>query len=128
MSDDTPTPAVRLRDVRLDRGGRTVLDRIDLVAPRGSITAVLGPSGSGKSTLLAALTGELPPASGTVEVLGQPMPTRYLDEARVGDHIWWISNTSKFAQHYPSWKVTYDVPAILGEIYQANRDRWVNEQ
>ena len=50
-------PAVRLTDVRLERGGRIVLDAIDLVVPRGSVTAVLGPSGSGKSTLLAALTG-----------------------------------------------------------------------
>jgi phospholipid/cholesterol/gamma-HCH transport system ATP-binding protein len=70
------SPAVRLSDVRLERGGRAVLDAIDLVVPRGSITAVLGPSGSGKSTLLAALTGELPPAAGTVEVLGAPLPHR----------------------------------------------------
>jgi phospholipid/cholesterol/gamma-HCH transport system ATP-binding protein len=70
------SPAVRLSDVRLERGGRAVLDAIDLVVPRGSITAVLGPSGSGKSTLLAALTGELQPAAGTVEVLGAPLPHR----------------------------------------------------
>jgi len=66
--------AVQLSAVRLERGGRAVLDGIDLVVPRGSITAVLGPSGSGKSTLLAALTGELQPAAGTVEVLGAPLP------------------------------------------------------
>src|SRR3546814_10945914 len=54
----------------------TTLFRSDLEVPRGSITAVLGPSGSGKSTLLAALTGELVPAAGTVEVLGQPVPQR----------------------------------------------------
>jgi phospholipid/cholesterol/gamma-HCH transport system ATP-binding protein len=72
----TDSPAVRLTDVRLERGGRAVLDDIDLVVPRGSITAVLGPSGSGKSTLLAALTGELQPAAGAVEVLGEPLPTQ----------------------------------------------------
>jgi len=66
--------AVRLTDVRLERGGRAVLSGIDLVVPRGSITAVLGPSGSGKSTLLAALTGELVPAAGEVAVFGQPVP------------------------------------------------------
>lgn len=73
---DANAPAVLLRDVRLDRGGRTVLSGIDLSVPRGSVTAVLGPSGSGKSTLLSALTGELVPAAGTVEVFGQPVPTR----------------------------------------------------
>ncbi len=75
----TDTPFVRLTDVRLERGGRAVLDGIDLDVPRGSITAVLGPSGSGKSTLLAALTGELAPAAGTVEVLGQLVPLRMRD-------------------------------------------------
>lgn len=70
------TPAVRLSDVRLDRGGRTILRDIALSVPRGSITAVLGPSGSGKSTLLAALTGELPPTAGQVEVFGQTVPRR----------------------------------------------------
>ncbi|MEL1263429.1 ABC transporter ATP-binding protein [Pseudoxanthomonas putridarboris] len=70
------TPAVHLSDLRLDRGGRTILRGINLSVQTGSITAVLGPSGSGKSTLLAALTGELPPAAGTVELFGQPVPQR----------------------------------------------------
>ena len=67
-------PAVRMTDLRLDRGGRTILRDIALEVPRGSVTAVLGPSGSGKSTLLAALTGELVPAAGTVEVFGEQVP------------------------------------------------------
>ena len=70
------TTAVRFDAVRLDRGGRTILSGIDLSVPRGSVTAVLGPSGSGKSTLLAALTGELAPASGSVQVFGQTVPQR----------------------------------------------------
>ncbi len=69
-------PAVHLSGLRLDRGGRAILRGIDLTVPRGSIAAVLGPSGSGKSTMLAALTGELPPAAGTVEVFGRPVPHR----------------------------------------------------
>jgi len=62
--------------LRLDRGGRTILRDVDLVVPRGSVTAVLGPSGSGKSTLLAALTGELAPAAGSVQVFGESVPQR----------------------------------------------------
>ncbi len=73
---DIPMPAVQLDNVRLVRGGRTILDAINLTVPTGSVTAVLGPSGSGKSTLLAALTGELEPATGRVQVFGEAVPRR----------------------------------------------------
>lgn len=71
---DPSTVAVELSGARLLRGGRTVLDALDLTVARGSVTAVMGPSGSGKSTLLAALTGELPPAAGGVRIFGEPVP------------------------------------------------------
>ncbi|QIL19430.1 ATP-binding cassette domain-containing protein [Thermomonas sp. HDW16] len=70
----TPASTVQLQAARLDRGGRTILSALDLTVPAGSITAVLGPSGSGKSTLLAALTGELVPAAGSIELFGAPIP------------------------------------------------------
>ena len=69
-----PSPIVALRGLRLARGERTVLRDIHLAVMPGEVLAVLGPSGCGKSTLLAALTGELEPADGSVEVLGRPMP------------------------------------------------------
>jgi phospholipid/cholesterol/gamma-HCH transport system ATP-binding protein len=65
---------VQLSNVRIDRGGRTILRDVSLQVPQGSITAVLGPSGSGKSTMLAALTGELRPVSGTVQLFGRDIP------------------------------------------------------
>lgn len=65
---------VQLSNVRIERGGRTILRDVSLEVPRGSITAVLGPSGSGKSTLLAALTGELRPVSGSLQLFGSEIP------------------------------------------------------
>ncbi len=68
------TPLVQLSNVRIDRGGRTILRDVSLQVPQGSITAVLGPSGSGKSTMLAALTGELRPVAGSVQLFGREIP------------------------------------------------------
>src|SRR3546814_1250912 len=60
--------------VRIERGGAVILDNVSFTVPKGSVTAVLGPSGAGKSTLLHALTGELLPSRGTIEILQKPMP------------------------------------------------------
>lgn len=68
--------AIRFSAVRLARGARTIVEDADFSVPQGSVTAVIGPSGAGKSTLLYAITGELAPSAGTVEVLGQRLPLR----------------------------------------------------
>lgn len=56
------------------------------------------------------------------EISGKRMDTIYLDENRIGDHIWWISGLRRFESHYPDWRITYDVPHILQEVYTANVD------
>jgi len=61
------------------------------------------------------------------QVAGKKLNHTYKEENRVGDHIWWISDTSKFAKHYPDWKQLYDVPAILKQIYDNNNERWNRE-
>ena len=46
---------------------------------------------------------------------------RYVEEARKGDHICYISNLGKFKSHYPNWKVTRGLDAILEEIIASQR-------
>jgi CDP-paratose 2-epimerase len=58
------------------------------------------------------------------EITGCPVELRYSDTNRVGDHIWWISSLDKLRAHYPDWRLTYDVQAILHDIYNANIERW----
>jgi CDP-paratose 2-epimerase len=58
------------------------------------------------------------------EITGRKLTWRYVEENRQGDHIWYISDLSHFQSHYPSWHLTYDVPAILEEIYKVNQERW----
>jgi CDP-paratose 2-epimerase len=49
----------------------------------------------------------------------------YNSTNRIGDHIWWISDMSRFRLDYPSWELQYDLPRIALEIYEENRDRWL---
>jgi CDP-paratose 2-epimerase len=35
---------------------------------------------------------------------------------RIGDHIWWISDVSKFKSHYPNWEYKYNLTDILEQI------------
>lgn len=57
------------------------------------------------------------------EISGKKMNTKYSDQARIGDHIWWIGDLTRFKQHYPNWKQKYDVPQILREIHTALTER-----
>jgi CDP-paratose 2-epimerase len=45
------------------------------------------------------------------------------DQARSGDHIWWISDVRKFQRDYPEWKYEYDLKRILEEMVAATQER-----
>ncbi len=62
-------------------GGLVAVDRVSIALARGQVHAVIGTNGAGKSTLINILSGEIPPSSGRVELLGQdvtawPQPKR----------------------------------------------------
>ncbi len=61
------------------------------------------------------------------KIVGKELKWIYSEQNRIGDHIWWISDNSKFAEHYPNWKLQYNVPQILQEIYEFNQERWTKE-
>ena len=62
------------------------------------------------------------------EITNNHLSTRYIDKNRIGDHIWWISDVSKFKQHYPDWTLTKNIRNILLEIFENNYSRWTQEQ
>lgn len=51
------------------------------------------------------------------EITGKRMNITYSENNRIGDHIWYISDVSKFKSHYPVWKYKYDLNDILVQIY-----------
>jgi zinc/manganese transport system ATP-binding protein len=68
--DPGAEPVIRLRGAAARVGGRTLWSEVDLDVRAGEFVAVLGPNGAGKSTLVRTVLGLLPPAAGTVSVLG----------------------------------------------------------
>ena len=79
-----PAPAVvRMSDVSIGYGERTVVRHADLTITDGEVVAILGPNGSGKTTLVRGLLGLATVLSGEVELLGRPLRTRR-DRARIG--------------------------------------------
>lgn len=63
---------LHLRDVCVNYGGVTALDRVALCLDEGEIVALMGPNGAGKSTVLKAIFGLAPLASG--EILWHEVP------------------------------------------------------
>jgi CDP-paratose 2-epimerase len=52
-------------------------------------------------------------------VSSKKMNYRYLDQAREGDHICYISDLSKMKAHYPNWDLTKSLEQIFAEIHRA---------
>jgi CDP-paratose 2-epimerase len=109
-------------------GGKQVRDNIhsaDLVSafmafhasPRVAAVYNLGGGRRCNCSMLEAITL-------CEEIAGRELDWSLSDEARMGDHRWWISDLSEFQRDYPGWSLEYDVEAILREIYQQNVDHW----
>jgi len=57
------------------------------------------------------------------ELCGRELNYTLSDEARSGDHIWWISDVRRFRQDYPGWEYRYDMKLIMEEIVEATKER-----
>jgi len=53
------------------------------------------------------------------EITGNKVNYSYSNENRIGDHIWWISDLSKFKSHYKDWELKYDLKKTLIEIHDS---------
>jgi lipooligosaccharide transport system ATP-binding protein len=69
----TPS-AISLRGFVKRFGSITAVDGLDLDVPFGTCVGLLGPNGAGKSTTMKALTAQVIPDEGELEVLGYRLP------------------------------------------------------
>ena len=53
------------------------------------------------------------------EISGRALDWSYVEDHRIGDHIWWVSDVRKFQRDYPGWQPRHDLRQILEEIHAA---------
>lgn len=58
------------------------------------------------------------------KLTGEKFDYEYIDTNRIGDHIWWISDVSKFKSDYPSWNYKYGIEDMLKQIYEAQKNHY----
>ena len=57
---------VKIENVSIERGGRTVVSNFSATLEPGKITAIIGPNGCGKSSLVGALAGDIAVSTGAI--------------------------------------------------------------
>ena len=57
------------------------------------------------------------------KITGKKMNWSYSEINRIGDHIWWISDVSKFKTHYPDWSFKFSMVDILQQIFNGIKER-----
>jgi CDP-paratose 2-epimerase len=109
-------------------GGKQVRDNIhsaDLVsaflafhaAPRAAAVYNIGGGRDSNCSMLEAIDR-------CEAIAGRSLDHTLVDDNRIGDHRWWISDLAPFRADYPDWELRYDVDGILREIHDHNIERW----
>lgn len=75
--------AVAARGLSVGYDLEPVLTGVEFAAGPGATVCVLGPNGGGKTTLFRALTGELEPLAGSVELAARPAYVAQTERARL---------------------------------------------
>lgn len=75
--------AVSARGLSVGYGLEPVLTGVEFAVDPGATVCVLGPNGGGKTTLFRALTGELEPLAGSVELASRPAYVAQTERARL---------------------------------------------
>lgn len=87
-------------------------------APRAAAVYNIGGSRHSNCSMLEAINY-------VAELCGRRLNYTLSEEARSGDHIWWISDVRRFQRDYPDWSYRYDQRSIIREIVEAIQERSV---
>jgi ABC-2 type transport system ATP-binding protein len=103
--------AISVSNLRKLYGTKAAVDGLDLEVARGSFFGFLGPNGAGKTTTIRMLMGLAPPTSGSIELLGLPMPEHALE---VKGKIGLVPDESLLFDHLTGFEFTEFVGRMYG--------------
>ena len=103
--------AIETRGLTKRFGERTALDGIDLDVPRGCAFGFLGPNGAGKTTIIRTLLGLTHATSGTMSLLGHPVPA---ERAQALQRVGAIVEEPRFHMHLTGRENLRIVAAVRG--------------
>lgn len=112
--------AISVHNLRKIYGSKAAVDGLDLEVPRGSFFGFLGPNGAGKTTTIRMLMGLAPPTSGSIELLGLPMPEHALE---VKGKIGLVPDESLLFDHLTGAEFTEFVGRMYGLDRSVSRSR-----
>jgi len=114
------TAAIHIQDLRKVYGDKAAVDGLTLSVPQRCFYGFLGPNGAGKTTTIKMLMGLAPPTSGTIELLGMPMPERALDIKKL---IGLVPDESLLFDHLTGAEFIEFVGRIYGLERATSRER-----
>ncbi len=112
--------AISAHNLRKLYGSKAAVDGLNLEVPRGCFFGFLGPNGAGKTTTIRMLMGLAPPTSGSIELLGLPMPQHALE---VKGKIGLVPDESLLFDHLTGYEFTEFVGRMYGLDQSVARER-----
>ncbi len=58
------------------------------------------------------------------QIAGRELDYALSEQARIGDHRWWISDLDAFKADYPAWQLTFGIEDVMRDIYEHNVEQW----
>lgn len=112
---DAPAAGITVSGVTRSFGAVHALQGVDLMAPAGAITALVGPNGSGKTTLMLVLASLLRPDAGSVTIGGaDPV----VDPRAVRRNTGWMPDTLGVWESLTAREIL----VTMGRFYGMDRD------
>ena len=58
------------------------------------------------------------------KIAGRELDYTLSEQARIGDHRWWVSDLGSFKADHPQWRLTFGIEDVLRDIHEHNVEQW----